>query len=738
MHATSNVCVTKSLKSNIFLEKIQLNSNRIVTNRLQNAEKSKLTAFVKEAEKPEPPVEVLAISEVKQVASNAVNVTFNKDVSKEVTADNLTIVSDDGAARQLAVKSVTFSADGKSAKVVIFGNFTDGTSYKVSYTTLEGTFPASVGAVASVTINTTTAQQNVTTPIDFQLFDANGIDVTPSISLDAYTSVSIGGNYATAEITKPSSAKITLDTIGAVATVTVTYNANTATSVDVSATQDITCVDPKAVDGKTLFAVLDDTTSSKVNAESGCAKFYQGLGDSSAKIAVANDDDYIFFCATDDNGDAISYDSYEVESSNDNMVIASVFDGGKGGTTGKYAIIQARGNNVGAAQLNITATKNGKTSSYIIPVTTYKADVATKMTVEVSRSTMSDAVDADYQSVITAQLYDAADNKVEGTYLAECKTTATTPAVIAIGSKHGEFVVTAADAAAKTYTFEISGSDNVDNSKAITKRVNISVRSLPADLKNVSYQLEVSKSTLDIADKDNRETTVRLYATCNGLFAGYVRDGGFTTIGGKPITNTTTQAIKSVSASAVFGTMTLNVVTGALNATGTAVANPSDSTSSGSGTSTGAVIGLNLKSVDPQAGAVDARPDGGGNVARLGGYTIRFDLVINGKVVSKTAGITVKNSYTQPTVKVLSTKVNTLTINDIIADGHLSTNVDMNNNTSGHESITGLYDANYDDAVVSGTKNDRMTVRYVAVKDNVVNGETWTFYVPVSATFIQE
>lgn len=686
-----------------------------------------------------PVEEALAISEVKQVASNAVNVVFNKDVSKEVTADNLTIVSDDAAARQLAVKSVTFSADGKSASVVIFGNFTDGTSYKVSYTTLEGKFPASVGAVASVTINTTTAQQNVTTPIDFQLFDANGIDVTPSISLDAYTSVSIGGNYATAEITKPSSAKITLDTIGAVATVTVTYNANTATSVDVSATQDITCVDPKAVDGKTLFAVLDNYTSlSKINAESGCAKFYQGLGDSSAKVAVANDDDYIFFCATDDNGDAISYDSYEVESSNDNMVIASVIDGGKGGTTGKYAIIQARGNNVGAAQLNITATKNGKASSYIIPVTTYKAGVATKMTVEVSRSTMSDAVDADYKSIITAQLYDAADNKVEGTYLAECKTTATTPAAIVTGDKNGKFEVTAADAAAKTYTFEISGSDNVDNSKAITKRVNISVRSLPADLKNVSYQLEVSKSTLDIADKDNRDTTVRLYATCNGLFAGYVRAGGFTTIGGKPITNTTTQAITSVTASAVFGTMTLDVATGALNATGTAVGNPSDTTSSAG--SAGAIIGLNLKSVAPQTGAVDARPDGGGDVARLGGYTIKFDLLINGKVVPKTAGITVKNSYTQPTVKVLSTKVSTLTDTDIINDGHLSTNVDMNNNTSSHASITGFYDASYGavSSANAGTKNDRMTVRYVAVKDNVVDGETWTFYIPVSATFIQE
>ena len=122
MHATSNVCVTKSLKSNIFLEKIQLNSNRIVTNHLQNAEKSKITAFVKEAEKPEPPVEVLAISEVKQVASNAVNVTFTTDASKDVTKDNLTIKSANGAV-ELSVKTIEFSADGKSARVTVFGNF---------------------------------------------------------------------------------------------------------------------------------------------------------------------------------------------------------------------------------------------------------------------------------------------------------------------------------------------------------------------------------------------------------------------------------------------------------------------------------------------------------------------------------------------------------------------------------------------------------------------------------------
>ncbi len=681
---------------------------------------------------PDTPVEeALAISEVKQTASNAINVTFNKDVSKEVTAENLTIFSDNAAALQLAVKSITFSADGKSANVVIFGNFIDGTTYKVSYTTLEATFPASVGAVTNVTINTTTAQQNVATPIKFQLFDANGIDVTPSINLDAYTSITISGNYATAEINKPSTAKITLDTIGMIATVTVTYNANTADSVDVSTTQDITCVDAKAMIGKALFAVAKD---SDVNKNSQCAKFYQGLSDTSAKVAVGASASSIYFCATDDNGDVISYDSYDVESSNDNIVIASVTK-----DTGKYAIITAGGNNIGSAQLNITATKNGKATYYVIPVTTYKKGLATKMTVETTRTSMSDSIDPDYSATITAKLYDAADELIEtGSYIGECKTDAAVPAEIqpinVSNTKKGEFKVTAHNATAKTYTFEISGSDNIDNSKAIMKRITISVSKLPNNLQNVSYQLEVTKPTLDIAKADERTTKVRLYAICNGLFAGYVRHDDFTKIGGKSITDSK-QQIQSVSASAIFGTVTLDVANSSLVATGDAIT-AADMDDMGS------IVGFDLNSVmigtDGDSNSVNARPDGKGDVARTGSYTIRFDLKLgSNKVVSKTAGITVKNSYTQPTIKVLSTKVDTLTPDAIINDGHLSTNVDMNNDTNSYVSILSFFDANYNEITsATNTKGDRMTVRYASVVDNI-GDEVWIFYVPVNATFIQ-
>ena len=704
----------------------------------------KYRCVVKAAKEPEKPVEeALAMSEVKQTASNAINVTFNKDVSKEVTAENLTIVSADASARQIAVKSVEFSADGKGVKVTIFGNFTDGVTYKVAYTTLEGTFAASVGAVTNLTINTTTAQQNVATPIDFQLFDANGIDVTPSINLDAYTFISISGNYATAEINKPSTAKITLDTIGMIATVTVTYNANTKDSVDVSATQDITCVDAKAVTGKVLFAVAKD---SDANEASGCAKFYQGLSDTSAKVAIGASASSIYFCAKDDNGDVISYDSYKVESSNDNVVIADVVirDDGKGGTSGKYARILASGNNIGSAQLNITATKNGKDSYYTIPVTTYKKGIATKMTVETTRTSMSDANDPDYSATITAKLYDAADEQIEnGTFIGECKTASTNPAEITgtqVTGKEGKFTVTAQGADAKTYTFEISGSDNIDNSKAIMRRVTISVSKLPDNLKNLSYQLEVTKPTLDIAKKDERTTDVKLYATCNGLFAGYVRTDF--SVGQVPAANLDAASqITGVKASATFGTVTLAVSGGSLVATGGAITE-ADMISNNTYTpgKNKDIVGFNLRSVvDKNSdGKYDARPDGKGDVARLGGYTIRFDLTINNnssKPVSKTAGITVKNSYTQPTVKVLSTKVDTLNPTSIINDGHLTTNVDMNNNTSGHESIKGFFNANYNE-ITRETSTGKMTVRYASVEDNI-GTETWIFYVPANATFIQ-
>lgn len=659
-----------------------------------------------------PVVETLSLTAVKQTASNAVNVTFSKDASKDVTKDNLTVKSADGAV-QLSVKSLEFSADGMSAKVTVFGNFTDGTQYNVSYDSVDVAFTASVGAVASIVISTTEAQQNVTTPIEFALFDASGVDVTPAIALDTNVYVSATGTYSSVDVAKASDAKITMTTVGDTAEVTVTYNSNAKDAADITAKQTITCVDAKAAQGNKLFVVTDNT-----NAKSQCAKFYLGLSDSAAKIAL-DATKTIYFCAKDENGDVIKYDSYDVESSNDNIVNAAVVN-----ADGKFAKIDATANTIGSAQLNVTASKNGKLTYYTIPVTTYKADVPVKMTLSIDKATMSDSDDTDYKATVTARLLDADGNKVKGDFTAKVvENTATTPISLSTTGANktdkATFDVLAQGADARTYTIEVTGADNNDYTTPFTRRINVVVKALPATLKNITYNIELSKSALDVSKKDERSTTAKLYATCNGLFAGYVDMTNSASIGGKTVNSG--EELKAVTMSAIFGTQTFGA--GTLVTTGTAV-------------SATAKASITFNTVDETDTTIDTKSE----VAKLGNYTVKFQYIKNtaaAKEETRTTNISVKNSYATPTVKVSSTKADSLVIADIISDC-LTTNVDMNNDASGHESILDLCDKDKATATtITSGSTTKLIAKYAQVEDNI-GSETWLFYVPLNTTFIQK
>lgn len=675
--------------------------------------------------------EALKLATVKQTASNAVTVTFNKDASKDVTKDNLTIKSVDGSV-ELSIKNVAFLADGKEAAVTVFGNFTNGTQYNVNYNSVDVPFTASVGAVASVTVHTAQAQQNVTTPIEFLLYDASGIDVTPSISVDTNVYVSVTGTYSSVDVARASAAKITMVNIGDTAEVTVTYSSNEKDAVDVVGKQTITCVDAKAAQGTKLFAVTSDPE--KINNESLCAKFYLGLGDTNAKIAVNATND-IYFCAKDDKGDVIKYDSYDVESSNDNIVNAVVAN-----NNGKFARISATGNTIGSAQLNVTAYNNGKATYYTIPVQTYKADVPVRMSLTIDKPTMSDADDNDYKATVTAQLLDKDGKAVKADFKATIVDQAklTTPALITAptinGTTKAEFEVTAKKAEARTYTIEVTGADNNNYTTPFTRRVTLTVKALPDELKNITYNIELNRSNVDVTDKEvaKRSVTAKLYAMCNGLFAGYVDMGNMrqSKIAGKPVA--AGEALKVVTMSAIFGTQTFgeketlvatsDAVTVVSNAATTSAASITFSTVSGGGAG---------KTIDTAT-----------DVAKYGNYTIKFQFLkdkTGATSESRTTNVKVDHSYPMPTVKVLSTKVDVLSDTQIIADGHLTTNVDMNNDTSEHQSILGFYKdgTNGTKQPVTSGSNQRMIVKYAQVKDNISTGETWLFYVPINTTFTQ-
>ena len=667
------------------------------------AGKVTITATAGKASKDiEIEVKDASLSGVAQTASNAFTATFTGNASKTYTKDDITVAAADGST-VLAVKSVEFAADGKSAKVTVFGNFTNGTAYKVTCKDSVVDLTAKVGEVSRIAINTASAEQNVETAIDFTLFDADGIDVTPSVSLDTTCYVSVTGNYSAANLDKASKATITMNTVKDEAEVTVTYNSNAAGAQDVTATQKITCVDAKATQGTKLFAATNNT-----NSKSSCAKFYLGLSDASVSVAEGGNVNNVYFCAKDSKGNVISYDTYEVESSNDDVASASTTV-----DSGKYAVITVAGNTVGSAQVNIKATKNGKDTYYTIPVAVTKTAEAASMTVSVTRPTMSDVNDTDYYGEVKAQLYDKDGNKVNGTYSYDLVTTVSGTAISLTGNKY-----TAANAVAKTYTIKVTGADQ-NTGKTFVRNVNVTVKALPVNKANLklTYQIELTRNTVDEnpADTTDDAVTSRLYATYNGLFAGYVRTSGTIADGSVTPANTVTK----VEVLAKFGTSTFNPTNG-LYATGSAEAIGS--------------AGETFSAV--KAGNITWAAEGTADLAKVGTYTIEYriyDQADASKYTSRTQTVTVKNSVVIPTVTVTSRTVDSLDYAGV--QKALKTNVDMNNNTSDYESISSI--ASKTDGTAPVANNNKMTVKYATVQDNY-GATTWTFYVPINTTFKTE
>ena len=667
---------------------------------------------------------VAKLSAVTQKASNAFDVTFTADASKVANKDNVKVTSADATAAEMSVKSVEFSQDGLTAHVTLFNNLKNDVAYNVVYDGVTVPFTAKVGEVATVEIKTASAEKDVATKIEFTLRDANGIDVTPSVSLDATCLITATGTFTGSNLVKASTATITMGTVGDTADVTVTYNSNKAGAQDVTATQKVTCVANTATVGGDVFY----QTSDDINDLSKCGRFYNNKKSTVAVANLVGASTPVYFCATDKNGDAINYDSYTVESANEGIALATVSV-----SDGKYAKIDLTGIAAGKTQVNITAEKNGVATFYTIPVEAKKAGVAASIKVTEKYTTMSDVKDTDYKNEIVAKLYDKDGNEVSGNFIFTDITKVATGNGISVTSSGNTATVDAAGANPQTYTIQVEGSDNVDGTK-FTKNISFTVKKLDTSkLLNLSYQVEVSTASFDgkispyTVDSSDKVTT-RLYATCNGLFAGYVRNTGSAVevADGGSVRPTTDTAIVALNSAVKYGTLTFT--------------ESSSLTGNGVKATSGAAVTANQ--TDAKYGivsgsAINYEANDFTNIARSGSYSAVYYVAYKNKEnVTKqiSKSFTVANDVVVPTVTVLSKTPDTL--DDAGVKDKLITNVDMNN-LEANASITIPSSTAKVPANTEYSSNGiRYTVRNVQVSDKY--SMTWNFIVPINTTFRAE
>lgn len=144
----------------------------------------------------------------------------------------------------------------------------------------------------------------------------------------------------------------------------------------------------------------------------------------------------------------------------------------------------------------------------------------------IDKTVMTNVYDKDYSAYVWAGLYDKDWNEVDCDYTVSLVNDSHKN-TLKIESWHG---VEAWGADPGTYTLEIKASQNDNESVTFTKHVTLTMKSLPDDAYDedtgvaLTYTAENGTSA-DIANVYDCVTT-RLYATYNGLFAGYVRIAG--------------------------------------------------------------------------------------------------------------------------------------------------------------------------------------------------------------------
>ena len=736
----------------------------------------------------------VVLSDVKQTAANAFTASFTGDIGK-LTKDDITVEKTDKTAA-LEIKDLTVAADGKTAAVTLNKNMENGVKYSVTIKGVTKEIDAKVGDVTKVEVLTKTAQQGKDTKIDFRLWDANGIDVTPAKEIDSTCQITVTGDYQSAERT-PSKAAITMSKIGDKAEVEITYDTGAKDFVPLTGKGTIECVKAEATEGTAAFKV-----SNVLNDKSKCEKFYKEDSDKEVSVAEGKEKT-VYFCATNaDKTEAVNYDKYEVESANENVFsVSAVKD------NGKYLEIVVTGNNAGSAAINVSASKYGAVSSYRIPVTVTKDEVATRMEASIDRTEMSNSPDPDYKATITVKFFDAAGKEVtkDTDYSVEITNTSDKLSQdsadgVSIENKN-EFKIDTTSVPGndykqvkpKRYQLRVTGQDTVAD-KTFVKVLSVTVKKLSEDAFNSSkgaamvYKLEMAKSKVSeeaaVKNTADGKNKVRVYAECGNLFAGYVdQNGDIATdlIYATPATQITQVGVAVSFGSEYYtntgaGATSCDLVYDNLAATNTRAGakmlistTPADRYVEYSVTGGTLKDEIKLPSVT-SGGAIDpisltgctygdSTPVGTGYIAMKNGKETDFqtlaktgrwnvELIYNdngGKEVVKSNTFTVEGLGFTPKVTAGDRDVSALSFDEI--NKALSTNVDMNNDNGSSISIVGLIYTDKDskkmvcahagDSVAAtNTDGTKTFIKYAVVVDNVDGGTTPIYYcVPLNVTF---
>lgn len=312
--------------------------------------------------------------EAKQTAADALVAVYSSNAKNTLDTKKLKITNAAGA--NIVIKKVTFSADGKEATLKTSSLLKDGAFYTVTDGVSSYDVIARVGTPVQAKILNSTVTVKKETPIEYALYDADGIDVKAAYK----GTTAFEGNITNGYITNDD--KIYMTTIGNTGTISMTYTSDDKTIV-LKAEATVSCV-AASTSNDTNFTFTESATKPNYGAS--------GYKDNRSVASGSNY--YVHFRALDEDKTEIPYDSVTFESSDpDTLLLNQASDG----------TVTATAVKTGTVNVTVTATYGKMDYTYQYEVTVAEPSYLKTLTLSNSVLQMSNAQAYGYKGYINIE-----------------------------------------------------------------------------------------------------------------------------------------------------------------------------------------------------------------------------------------------------------------------------------------------------------------------------------------------
>ena len=440
------------------------------------------------------------MTEAKQTAADTLVAVYSSKIKDTLDTKKLKITNAAGA--NIVIKKTAFSNDGTQVSMTTSSLLKDGASYTITDGVSSYIVIARVGTPVKAEILNATVTVNKATPIEYALYDANGIDVKAAYKGTVAYDYKITNGYLT------KNDEIFMTSIGTTGTVSMTYTSD----------------DKKIVlQAETTISCVAASTSSDTNftfTESAAKPNYDATGYKDDRSVASGSNYYVHFRALDEDKTEIPYDSVTFESSDpDTLLLNQASDGTVTATAAK----------TGTVNVTVTATYGKMDYTYQYEVTVAEPAYLKTLTLSNSVLQMSNAQVYGYKGYINIEGRDQYGHQIglKDETVTITDNSSVKANMVTYDAAEDRLVIDASGRTPGSYGYTVTMTMN--GRKAAVDFV-VVVQTAPYNGAS-SYKIEMDRPVLDLKIGSGMSSTdlvtsknvaVRLAEYRGGVFYGYV------------------------------------------------------------------------------------------------------------------------------------------------------------------------------------------------------------------------